>query len=345
MLGDIAGRDVARDPFDSVRTVDRARARSSPTCPSETTGRRSPSSSRTAASNIGYLFVARADGGRYNAQDHALLEGLAAHAGAAFGRAALFGRIRDDYAKTIAALSATLDASEHMPSGHSTRVMDYAMLIGEELGLPFEDVEQLRFAGLLHDIGKTGVPARDPAQAVEAHRRRAAPRAGSRRVRRLDRRPDRVPQVAHARHPAPSRALGRRGLPRRALRRVDSAARAHPCRRRLVRRDEHQEGVRRAQGVLARAQGAPARRGHAVRPARRRGARSAGSTAWRWPAAPGCSRPPSRTAGPSCSRSAAALAAARRGSARIAPRARIRATRLRARRPACPAPATSPRPA
>jgi putative nucleotidyltransferase with HDIG domain len=32
------------------------------------------------------------------------------------------------------------------------------MMIGEELGMGFEDVEQLRFAGLLHDIGKTGLP-------------------------------------------------------------------------------------------------------------------------------------------------------------------------------------------
>jgi putative nucleotidyltransferase with HDIG domain len=36
--------------------------------------------------------------------------------------------------------------------------MEYAMLIGEELGLNLESVEQLRFAGLLHDIGKTGLP-------------------------------------------------------------------------------------------------------------------------------------------------------------------------------------------
>jgi putative nucleotidyltransferase with HDIG domain len=37
--------------------------------------------------------------------------------------------------------------------------MDYAMAIGEELNLPVEQVEQLRFAGLLHDVGKTGIPA------------------------------------------------------------------------------------------------------------------------------------------------------------------------------------------
>jgi len=33
---------------------------------------------------MGYLFIARADGERYNAQDRALLEGIAAHAGSAF---------------------------------------------------------------------------------------------------------------------------------------------------------------------------------------------------------------------------------------------------------------------
>lgn len=157
VLGDIAGRDVSQDPFDTVRTTTH-----SGSVARDVQAREDWATLAVELSNgtieIGYVFVARADGGRYNAQDHALLEGLAAHAGAAFGRAALFGRFRDDYARTIAALSATLDASEHMPSGHSTRVMDYAMLIGEELGLPFEDIEQLRFAGLLHDVGKTGVP-------------------------------------------------------------------------------------------------------------------------------------------------------------------------------------------
>jgi HD-GYP domain-containing protein (c-di-GMP phosphodiesterase class II) len=35
--------------------------------------------------------------------------------------------------------------------------MEYAMLVGEELDLDFEHIEQLRFAGLLHDVGMTGV--------------------------------------------------------------------------------------------------------------------------------------------------------------------------------------------
>lgn len=108
--------------------------------------------------NVGYLFVARADGVHYTKQDHALLEGIAAHASSAFGRAALFMRVREEYAKTIAALSAMLDYGERAPRGHAGRVMEYAMAIGAAMNLDVESIEHLRFAGLLHDVGKTGVP-------------------------------------------------------------------------------------------------------------------------------------------------------------------------------------------
>ena len=157
VLGEAAGRDAVAEPFATVRTGTHRGVIT------EGEGQRQDWATVVVELShgdleLGYLLLARADGVRYNAQDRLLLEGIAAHAGAALGRAALFCRIRDDYAKTIAALSATLDAGERMPSGHSTRVMGYAMMIGEELGMGFEDVEQLRFAGLLHDIGKTGLP-------------------------------------------------------------------------------------------------------------------------------------------------------------------------------------------
>jgi putative nucleotidyltransferase with HDIG domain len=158
VLGEVAGRNVAEQPFKSIRTVTH-RGELGDGLQVHDDWALAAVALESGDLVMGYLFVARADGGRYKAADHALLQGIAAHAGAALGRVALFTRIRDDYAKTIAALSATLDAGERMPSGHSSRVMDYSMMIGEELGLPFEDIEQLRFAGLLHDIGKTGLPS------------------------------------------------------------------------------------------------------------------------------------------------------------------------------------------
>jgi putative nucleotidyltransferase with HDIG domain len=156
VLGIVSGRDLSVQPLDSVRIGDDHGALTE----AEATEEWALAVVELAYGdlNVGWLFAARADGERYSAQDHALLQGIAAHAGAAFGRSALFARIRDDYAKTIAALSATLDYGERAPQGHAGRVMEYAMLIGEEMTLGYESIEQLRFAGLLHDVGKTGVP-------------------------------------------------------------------------------------------------------------------------------------------------------------------------------------------
>ena len=106
---------------------------------------------------VGYLFLASDEGVVYGADDRRLLERLARHAAAALERSALFARIRDDYAATIAALSATMHAAEHLPRTQARHVMDYAVLIGEELELPVEEREQLRFAALLHDVGKAGL--------------------------------------------------------------------------------------------------------------------------------------------------------------------------------------------
>jgi len=106
---------------------------------------------------VGYLFVAGREVGLFDADDQRLLTHLADHAAAALEKTALLARLRDDFTKTIAALSVTLDAGEHAARGHSDRVMDYAMAIGERLGLDLEDIEVLRFAGLLHDVGKLGV--------------------------------------------------------------------------------------------------------------------------------------------------------------------------------------------
>jgi len=156
LLGEAAGRDTAAQPFDSVSYRN---SRGSLVNSGEVREGWTLMATPLAISDhiIGFLFCASVSGARYSAQDNRLLEGLARHAAAAFERAELFSRIRDDFAKTVAALSSSLDAAGHTSRGHSARVMEYAMLVGEELDLDFEQIEQLRFAGLLHDVGMTGV--------------------------------------------------------------------------------------------------------------------------------------------------------------------------------------------
>src|SRR5690606_21297818 len=42
--------------------------------------------------------------------------------------------------------------------GHSERVTEYTVLLAEKLGMPSEEIEQIRYAALLHDIGKIRIP-------------------------------------------------------------------------------------------------------------------------------------------------------------------------------------------
>jgi putative nucleotidyltransferase with HDIG domain len=57
------------------------------------------------------------------------------------------------------ALVATLDARDRYTAGHSAAVAEYARLIAERLGLSYEMQERSYLAGLVHDIGKVGLPA------------------------------------------------------------------------------------------------------------------------------------------------------------------------------------------
>lgn len=58
----------------------------------------------------------------------------------------------------IRCMAAAIDAKDPVTSGHSQRVSDFSAQIGEWLGLDREAVDDLRFAGIVHDIVKIGVP-------------------------------------------------------------------------------------------------------------------------------------------------------------------------------------------
>ena len=60
--------------------------------------------------------------------------------------------------RTIEALALAIDAKDHTTHDHLQRVQLYALEIGKDLGLSHEDMEALRAASVLHDIGKLAVP-------------------------------------------------------------------------------------------------------------------------------------------------------------------------------------------
>lgn len=73
---------------------------------------------------------------------------------------AQYHRERAAHQATIRALVQAVDIKDGYTRGHSERVGQASVMIARELGMDDERIEVLRFAGILHDVGKLGVPTR-----------------------------------------------------------------------------------------------------------------------------------------------------------------------------------------
>ena len=60
--------------------------------------------------------------------------------------------------EVMEALAHTIDAKDRYTNGHSFRVARYSRMLAEELGLSKQEQEDIYYMGLLHDIGKIGIP-------------------------------------------------------------------------------------------------------------------------------------------------------------------------------------------
>jgi len=108
---------------------------------------------------LGALYVDTTDERhKFGDRDLELLATIGAQAGVAVERTRLIEDLEDLFIGAIRALVASVEARDPYTRGHSERVTAYALAMSDVLGLDAQDREIVELAGLLHDVGKIGVP-------------------------------------------------------------------------------------------------------------------------------------------------------------------------------------------
>lgn len=93
----------------------------------------------------------------FNSEDMRFLKGIAAEAAVALNSARLYEELQQSYIKTITVLASTIDAKDPYTLHHSENVTKFSLAIAKEMKLYQAEVENLRIASLLHDIGKIAI--------------------------------------------------------------------------------------------------------------------------------------------------------------------------------------------
>lgn len=94
----------------------------------------------------------------FPSEDMDLLQALSSLLAVAVSNARMEERRRSTFLRTLESLATALEARDEYTRGHSQRVCELSLMIGEKMGLGIEALEELRVGTILHDIGKIGVP-------------------------------------------------------------------------------------------------------------------------------------------------------------------------------------------
>lgn len=106
---------------------------------------------------LGVLQAVNRTRGDFNRSDLKLLETLGHQVAIAVENANLYTELRNSFYETIESLASTIEAKDRYTGGHTKRVALFSTLIAKYMGMSREEVEDVKLAAILHDIGKVGI--------------------------------------------------------------------------------------------------------------------------------------------------------------------------------------------
>ena len=112
----------------------------------------------TGSRAIGAMLLGHRDASMFTREDVRLASLLAGQAGAAIYQARESERQRELYRAGVEALAAAVDAKDSYIHSHSRQVAELSRRTAEVLNLDPGEIELIALAGLLHDVGKIGIP-------------------------------------------------------------------------------------------------------------------------------------------------------------------------------------------
>jgi putative nucleotidyltransferase with HDIG domain len=98
--------------------------------------------------------------GLFTSGDLAILTYLADQVAIAIENAKLYDELKRTFLDTAEALAEAIEQRDPYTGGHTRRVLNYSVTVAREMGIPEEEIENIKLAAILHDIGKIGVEDR-----------------------------------------------------------------------------------------------------------------------------------------------------------------------------------------
>ncbi len=98
------------------------------------------------------------NGQPFEAEEVTLFETLASQAATVLRLSQLYEETSELYLGIIDVISGAIDLRDPDTAGHSQRVSDFAVAIAREMELPSDLIYRIRIGGMLHDVGKIGIP-------------------------------------------------------------------------------------------------------------------------------------------------------------------------------------------